>query len=156
MKLDIHHQHYISVMDNGPARKIKHAENLQERGEEISEPFDISSIRKEDVDFHQGQAYGDDLLQCNNLPSSRTPRGHQGRYYRNCFQWFNSFRNIWIIINNSDLIWSMRVYFSFRIDHNTFQGIHRFLALECYNYVNRVETLSMNVTNFIFIWFQCL
>ncbi|XP_045473726.1 putative aminopeptidase W07G4.4 [Harmonia axyridis] len=69
---------YSIVMDNGPARKIKHAENLQERGEEISEPFDISSIRKEDVDFHQGQAYGDDLLQCNNLPSSRTPRGHQG------------------------------------------------------------------------------
>ncbi|XP_044754376.1 putative aminopeptidase W07G4.4 [Coccinella septempunctata] len=69
---------YSIVMDNGPARKAKHAECLTSKGEEISEPFEISTIRKEDLEFHKGQAVGDDILQCNNLPSSRTARGHQG------------------------------------------------------------------------------
>lgn len=69
---------YSIVLDNGPARKSKHAEDLKQHGEEISEPFAISSIVREDLDFHRGQAIGDDILQSNNLPSSKTPRGHQG------------------------------------------------------------------------------
>lgn len=72
---------FFSVLDNGPARKAKHAESLNEKGEEISEPFEISTIRKEDLSFHKGQALGDDILQCNNLPSSRTARGHQGKLF---------------------------------------------------------------------------
>ncbi|KAK8751178.1 hypothetical protein OTU49_013277, partial [Cherax quadricarinatus] len=38
---------------------------------------EISTIRREDYDFHCGKSEYEDVLQCNNLPSSRTPRGHQ-------------------------------------------------------------------------------
>ncbi|KAF5399447.1 hypothetical protein PHET_07333 [Paragonimus heterotremus] len=37
----------------------------------------ISTVRKEDFDFNKGQTEYEDILQCNNLPSSATPRGHQ-------------------------------------------------------------------------------
>uniref|UniRef100_A0AAG5CNM1 Cytosol aminopeptidase domain-containing protein n=1 Tax=Anopheles atroparvus TaxID=41427 RepID=A0AAG5CNM1_ANOAO len=66
------------VMDNGPARAADHGLTLQREGENIGDPFEISILRKEDFDFHKGKCYGEDVLQANNLPSSRTPRGHQG------------------------------------------------------------------------------
>ncbi|XP_055633218.1 putative aminopeptidase W07G4.4 [Toxorhynchites rutilus septentrionalis] len=65
------------VMDNGPARAAGHGLRLQEQGEKIGDPFEISILRKEDFDFHCGKCYGEDVLQANNLPSSRTVRGHQ-------------------------------------------------------------------------------
>uniref|UniRef100_A0A8D8CU03 Aminopeptidase W07G4.4 n=1 Tax=Culex pipiens TaxID=7175 RepID=A0A8D8CU03_CULPI len=65
------------VMDNGPARAAGHGRRLQEQGEVIGDPFEISILRKEDFDFHCGKCYGEDVLQANNLPSSRTVRGHQ-------------------------------------------------------------------------------
>lgn len=65
------------VMDNGPARAAGHGLRLQEEGEKIGDPFEISVLRKEDFDMHSGKCYGEDVLQANNLPSSRTPRGHQ-------------------------------------------------------------------------------
>lgn len=34
-------------------------------------------MRREDFDFHCGKSEYEDVLQCNNAPSSRTPRGHQ-------------------------------------------------------------------------------
>ena len=34
-------------------------------------------MRREDFDFHAGKSEYEDVLQCNNAPSSRTPRGHQ-------------------------------------------------------------------------------
>lgn len=46
-------------------------------GDVLGDPAEISPLRKEDFAFHRSAAYGEDLLQCNNLPSSRTPRGHQ-------------------------------------------------------------------------------
>uniref|UniRef100_U5EVA5 Putative leucyl aminopeptidase n=1 Tax=Corethrella appendiculata TaxID=1370023 RepID=U5EVA5_9DIPT len=66
------------VMDNGPARQSGHGSKLQSEGEKIGDIFEISVLKKEDFDFHSGKCYGEDVLQCNNLPSSRTPRGHQG------------------------------------------------------------------------------
>lgn len=66
------------VMDNGPARVADHGLTLQREGEKYGDPFEISVLRKEDFDFHKGKCYGEDVLQANNLPSSRTPRGHQG------------------------------------------------------------------------------
>ncbi|XP_058169775.1 putative aminopeptidase W07G4.4 [Anopheles ziemanni] len=66
------------VMDNGPARTADHGLTLQREGENIGDPFEISILRKEDFDFHKGKGIGEDILQANNLPSSRTPRGHQG------------------------------------------------------------------------------
>lgn len=67
---------YSICVDNAPARADKHAYRLKEVSETIGDPFEISTLRQEDFDFHAGKCYGDDLLQCNNAPSSRTPRGH--------------------------------------------------------------------------------
>ncbi|XP_055384797.1 putative aminopeptidase W07G4.4 isoform X2 [Condylostylus longicornis] len=68
---------YSIVIDNSVARKENHDQKLAFVGEEIGEPFEISKLRQDDFDFNAGKALGEDLLQCNNLPSSRTPRGHQ-------------------------------------------------------------------------------
>ncbi|KRT86812.1 Peptidase [Oryctes borbonicus] len=69
---------YSIVMDNGPARNAGTSKRLYKAGEDIADPFEISTIRREDLQFHRGKAEGDDVMQCNNNPSSRTPRGHQG------------------------------------------------------------------------------
>jgi leucyl aminopeptidase len=69
---------YTAVMDNGPAKVANFARALQQAGEEVGDMFEISTIRREDYDFNKkGIGYGEDLLQCNNAASSRTPRGHQ-------------------------------------------------------------------------------
>uniref|UniRef100_A0A4W6C8E0 Zgc:152830 n=1 Tax=Lates calcarifer TaxID=8187 RepID=A0A4W6C8E0_LATCA len=43
----------------------------------LGDLFEVSSIRREDYEFHKGKSEYEDILQCNNLPSSATPRGHQ-------------------------------------------------------------------------------
>lgn len=68
---------YTAIMDNGPAKKRQISLRLQEAGDLIGDPFEISNIRREDYDFHKGKSEYEDVLQCNNLPSSQTPRGHQ-------------------------------------------------------------------------------
>lgn len=68
---------YSIAMDNGPARAVGHAERLKRIGDTVGEPFEVSSIQREDFAAHQGQCLGEDVLQANNQPSSRTPRGHQ-------------------------------------------------------------------------------
>jgi hypothetical protein len=42
-------------MDNGPARKSSHAQQLQTAGEELGDMLEISTIRKEDIAFHRGE-----------------------------------------------------------------------------------------------------
>lgn len=64
-------------MDNGPAKKSGHSNNLHKSGDLIGDPFEISTLRLDDIDYHRGKAQGDDILQSGNVPSSRTPRGHQ-------------------------------------------------------------------------------
>lgn len=68
---------YTCVMDNGPAEKVEMARTLQKIGDGLSNPFEISTIRREDYAFCAGRNEYEDLIQCNNQPSSRTPRGHQ-------------------------------------------------------------------------------
>jgi len=68
---------YTLVLDNGPARKKRFAQLIQENGEKLADPFEISTIRREDYKFIEGPSEYEDILQCNNLPSSGTPRGHQ-------------------------------------------------------------------------------
>lgn len=46
-------------------------------GEVLGDVFEVSRIRREDYEFHKGKSEYEDILQCNNLPSSATPRGHQ-------------------------------------------------------------------------------
>ncbi|XP_062912903.1 putative aminopeptidase W07G4.4 [Mobula hypostoma] len=68
---------YSIIMDNGPARWAKTAQEIQEAGDEVGDPFEISTIRRDDYEFHKGKSEYEDILQCNNLPSSATARGHQ-------------------------------------------------------------------------------
>jgi len=68
---------YTGVMDNGPACRARTAYRLQEAGHAMAEPVEISTIRREDYAFHRGKSEYEDVLQCNNAPSSRTARGHQ-------------------------------------------------------------------------------
>lgn len=68
---------YSLVMDNGPAQKEEFAQSIQKFGHTIGDPFEISTIRRDDYDFCRGKSEYEDVLQCNNQPSSATPRGHQ-------------------------------------------------------------------------------
>ena len=69
---------YTAVMDNGPAKKDSFAFKIQQTGEMYGDPFEISSMRREDFDFNKDKS-GEfvEILQCNNAASSRTARGHQ-------------------------------------------------------------------------------
>ena len=68
---------YTIALDNGPARAVRAADTLQEHGERCGDPFEISRLRREDWDFVAPSSKAWDVLQCNSLPSSGTPRGHQ-------------------------------------------------------------------------------
>lgn len=65
---------YTCVMDNKVAENAGHGLNFCKAGDLLGDPAEISPLRREDFAFHRSKAYGEDLLQCNNLPSSRTPR----------------------------------------------------------------------------------
>ncbi|KAJ7356319.1 manganese ion binding [Desmophyllum pertusum] len=68
---------YSIVIDNGPAARTKFAQNVQQAGHVMGDPFEISTVRREDYEFARAKSEYADVLQCNNTPSSRTPRGHQ-------------------------------------------------------------------------------
>lgn len=68
---------YTAVMDNKVAENAGHGLDFCKAGGLLGDPAEISPLRREDFAFHRAKTYGEDLLQCNNLPSSRTPRGHQ-------------------------------------------------------------------------------
>ncbi|XP_067658006.1 putative aminopeptidase W07G4.4 isoform X2 [Haliotis asinina] len=68
---------YSIILDNGPAKQLRTAQTIQEKGDEYGDPFEISTIRREDYVFASGKSEYEDVLQSNNLPSSATPRGHQ-------------------------------------------------------------------------------
>lgn len=68
---------YNIALDNGPARKLGVAESLGKAGDAWGDPFEISRLRREDFDFVAPRSKADDVLSCNNLPSSGTARGHQ-------------------------------------------------------------------------------
>eukprot|EP00088_Acartia_fossae_P027413 TRINITY_DN2816_c0_g2_i1.p1 TRINITY_DN2816_c0_g2~~TRINITY_DN2816_c0_g2_i1.p1 ORF type:complete len:510 (-),score=168.22 TRINITY_DN2816_c0_g2_i1:7-1536(-) len=69
---------YSIAMDNGPARHAGVGLSLMKAGDAIGDMFEMSTIRREDWDFNVDKS-GEfvSILQCNNAPSSRTPRGHQ-------------------------------------------------------------------------------
>lgn len=68
---------YSIIMDNGPAKALNTSKLIQEAGDLVGDLFEISTIRREDYKFNEGKSEYEDILQCNNAPSSRTPRGHQ-------------------------------------------------------------------------------
>ena len=68
---------YNIALDNGPARLAAVAESLGHQGDLWGDPFEVSRLRREDYDFVQPRTKADDVLSCNNAPSSATARGHQ-------------------------------------------------------------------------------
>lgn len=68
---------YSILIENAPARQKGVADALDEVGETWGDPFERSRLRREDYDFIKPRTLADDVLSCNNLPSSGTPRGHQ-------------------------------------------------------------------------------
>jgi leucyl aminopeptidase len=68
---------YSVLIENAPARNKGVAAALDAVGEAWGDPFEVSRLRREDFDFIKPRSAADDVLSCNNLPSSGTPRGHQ-------------------------------------------------------------------------------
>lgn len=79
-------------MDNGPAKKNKTNERLQCAGDKIGDPFEVSTIRREDFSSYKGIMEGDDVIQSLSKPSVQVSRGHQGtiiyNYPRKLFKTF--------------------------------------------------------------------
>ncbi|XP_049810274.1 putative aminopeptidase W07G4.4 isoform X1 [Schistocerca nitens] len=70
-------ENYTVLVDNGPAREEQSAQKLQAVSESVGDMIEISTVRREDFEFIKDKAEVADVLQSNNEPSSRTPRGHQ-------------------------------------------------------------------------------
>uniref|UniRef100_F6S5A6 Cytosol aminopeptidase domain-containing protein n=1 Tax=Ciona intestinalis TaxID=7719 RepID=F6S5A6_CIOIN len=69
---------YTLVMDNGPAKEANNSIMIQIKGHVLGDPCEMSTIRREDYEFHTGKSEYEDVLQAGNKPSTQTPRGHQG------------------------------------------------------------------------------
>lgn len=68
---------YSIAMDNGPARAAGMARALEVVGDAWGDPFAVSRLRREDYAFVRPRTRADDVLSCNNAPSTMTNRGHQ-------------------------------------------------------------------------------
>lgn len=68
---------YSIALDNGPARRVGMADALERLGDLHGDPFAVSRLRREDYRFIRPRTKADDVLSCNNAPSSVTARGHQ-------------------------------------------------------------------------------
>lgn len=68
---------YSIALDNGPARSAGIADSLGQVGDLWADPFEVSRLRREDFSFVSPRTNADDVLSCNNAPSSATARGHQ-------------------------------------------------------------------------------
>ena len=66
---------FTALVPNGRARAT--ADAIFRAGEELGDPVERSTLRPEDYAFVAGKSPAEDVLSCNSLPSSRTPRGHQ-------------------------------------------------------------------------------
>ncbi len=63
-------------MSNGPAKSERIDASLQECGERISDPYEVSNLRREDYKAYKGKNEYEDLLQISGAKSRS--RGHQG------------------------------------------------------------------------------
>jgi leucyl aminopeptidase len=68
---------YTAVVDNGPGRRNRLGSGLATVGDQWGDPIEVSRLRREDFAFVRPRTQADDVLQCNNAPSSATERGHQ-------------------------------------------------------------------------------
>lgn len=68
---------YSAVMTNGPAGREGIAQQLFDAGEKSGDPFEISTIRREDYVHHSGRTESEDVFQSAGGGSTNNPRGHQ-------------------------------------------------------------------------------
>jgi len=68
---------YTALVENGAARQRQLSAELAQLGDEWADPSEVSRSRREDFSFIKGRSCADDILSCNNAPSSVTARGHQ-------------------------------------------------------------------------------
>lgn len=72
------HGLYSVIMDNGPAREEGFALKLQKIGQDFGSPFEISTLRRDDMEMNRDKS-GEfvSLVQSNNASTKQTMRGHQ-------------------------------------------------------------------------------
>eukprot|EP00914_Ancora_sagittata_P010908 GHVO01021330.1.p1 GENE.GHVO01021330.1~~GHVO01021330.1.p1 ORF type:complete len:521 (+),score=38.72 GHVO01021330.1:105-1667(+) len=68
---------YSAVVPNGPAKEKGIPDLLFKSGEKSGEPFEISTLRREDYALHEAKSEYADCIQANTKPSTMTNRGHQ-------------------------------------------------------------------------------
>jgi leucyl aminopeptidase len=65
------------AIDNRWARAARVAARFAEYGDRWGDPFEVTRLRREDWEFVKPRSKADDVLSCNNAPSTATDRGHQ-------------------------------------------------------------------------------
>ena len=68
---------YGITLDNGLARKYKVSRRIHDAGHLLADPFEISTMRREDKTVVQPGRTCEDVVQANDQPSTMTNRGHQ-------------------------------------------------------------------------------
>ncbi|KAG0260798.1 hypothetical protein DFQ27_003316 [Actinomortierella ambigua] len=68
---------YGITLDNGPARKAGISQRIQAGGHLLADPFEISTLRREDYQMVSPGTNSEDVCQANDKASSATARGHQ-------------------------------------------------------------------------------
>ncbi|KAG0043312.1 Cytosol aminopeptidase, catalytic domain [Gryganskiella cystojenkinii] len=68
---------YGICLDNGPARKAHVSTRIQTGGHILGDPFEISTLRREDYGSVAPGSAAEDVVQANDKASTMTARGHQ-------------------------------------------------------------------------------
>ncbi|KAI9595008.1 hypothetical protein BDF19DRAFT_443149 [Syncephalis fuscata] len=69
--------HYGAAVPNGPAyREYKVPQRLSDAGERWGDPFELSRLRREDMDTGRAACGMGDVISSNSAPSTMTNRGH--------------------------------------------------------------------------------
>ncbi|GAN08030.1 conserved hypothetical protein [Mucor ambiguus] len=68
---------YGITLDNGFARKNRVSKRVHDAGHLLADPFEISTMRREDVTCVRPGRSSEDLVSANDQPSTMTNRGHQ-------------------------------------------------------------------------------
>jgi leucyl aminopeptidase len=68
---------YTAVVESSVARRRGSAAPLVQAGDALGEGIERSRLRAEDYAMIAAKGPAEDVVSCNSLPSSRTPRGHQ-------------------------------------------------------------------------------
>ncbi|ORX81328.1 Zn-dependent exopeptidase, partial [Anaeromyces robustus] len=68
---------YPVAVENVKARNDGIGRTLQDLGQIWGDPFEISRIRRDDFIVVKGNGISEDVIQCNDKPSTMTCRGHQ-------------------------------------------------------------------------------